>query len=173
MFRLIFSANKQLEEAGINKAYLDFCRTLKITDKDTYQEKIKECKDDLKSHLDKLIKVDIRDQDDFDVRHKVICESLIKNWTDLTYGQAQKWVNMSLKYWLTIGDSKIPSISKNAKYFHIPIDRFVMEGMFGQTINKSKAWSKLNYDEYMCYQLNYRKKSDSPLLDEFIFFNGA
>jgi hypothetical protein len=80
---------------------------------------------------------------------------------------------MTLKYWLLFGDTRIASIEKNAEFFHIPIDSYVLEGMFQDKYPKL-VWSKItNYDDYFKYQIKHRQSSPNtiPIIDEFIFFN--
>ena len=77
----------------------------------------------------------------------------------LSYGQAQKWVNMTTKYlqvfaviFKSIDDdeglSKIPEFFWNAaniKKLHIPLDRYIMEAY---NIGSFGPWSKLNDKQY-------------------------
>ena len=73
---------------------------------------------------------------------------------DFTYGQAQKWLNMTLKYlWLL---DRLPKGIK-ARSLHVPIDRFILEklketGKFNDTITNSgetfsyngETWSSMS-----------------------------
>lgn len=79
---------------------------------------------------------------------------------------------MTLKYWLLFGKEKIIGIERNAKFFHMPIDRYVQKEML--KIRNKNPWSKINdYSEYMEYQIYQREKNtgNPPIVDEFIFFN--
>ncbi len=171
---LYFNTSKGFENAGLRRAYLDFNRTLKIKDKNQVNRNIIQSKTQefLKVELLVLIDKDIQSQVDFDAEHKSLCNKLIEQWTELSFGQAQKWINMTLKYWFLLGEDRIKSITKNCSYFHIPIDSYVQKGMFKES--SPKPWSKINnYDDYFKYQLIHREKEskNSPLIDEFIFFN--
>ena len=171
---LYFNIKNGFEIAGLKRAYLDFNRTLKIPDGNSEKRKIiqNESQDFLKNDLINLINRKINSQDNFDKEHRNVCNRLIDFWNELSYGQAQKWVNMTLKYWLLFGENRINSIERNAMYFHIPIDSYVQKGMFSE--NNPRPWSKIdNYDEYFEYQLLHRDKNtkNPPIIDEFIFFN--
>ena len=122
--------------------------------------------------------MDIENQEEFDEKHEELCEKLKKEWNELSYGQIQKWVNMSLKYWLLFGGDKIANIEKNAEYFHIPIDSIIKEIAFGEKRNQAdyKSWSKIeNYDEYFEYQKTFRQNNESvaPIVKEFELFNNS
>ena len=49
--------------------------------------------------------------------------------------QAQKWINMSMKYLYALGDERVPGISKNYEYFHIPIDNIILNELKSKNIN--------------------------------------
>lgn len=178
LFRINFSYCKgDFYLSGIKRAYRDFNRTLS-KDKDETQKqrdiKRNHTEDFLKNVLLDLISKDFPDQEAFDKEHEKMCESLKFKWNKLSIGQCQKWINMSLKYWVVFGESKIPGIEKNIKYFHIPIDSFIQQGPCKGLHKKHKSWSKLNdYKEYFDYQLDFRKQHTGkiPLVEEFIFFN--
>lgn len=174
--RIYFNINDGFESAGIKRAYLDFNRTLKI--KNNNQEfrnnKRAETEQFLKERLLKIISLSIKSQDAFDTVHENLCNELVKEWDELKIGQAQKWINMTLKYWLLFGESKIKDIEKNAMFFHIPIDSFVQMEMFNEKY--PKPWSKIDkYADYFDYQLKHRKKEtgNPPIVDEFEFFNNT
>ena len=171
---LYFNISKGYKDAGLKRAYLDFNRTLKIKDGDNSirNQKQQKTQSYLKNELSNLIQSTINSQDEFDIKHQNICSNLISEWNELTVGQAQKWVNMTLKYWLLFGEDKVPDIEKYAIYFHIPIDSYVQKGMFLE--KKPNPWSKIiDYDKYFRYQQKHREKNtgNPPIIDEFIFFN--
>lgn len=171
---LYFNISKGYEFAGLRRAYLDFNRTLKIKDGDE-SNRISiqlETQNYLQEELKILISKNIESQNLFDLEHKLLCENLKSKWPELTFGHSQKWINMTLKYWLLFGNDRINSIEKNSRFFHIPIDSYVQKGMFEE--KRPKPWSKIdNYKEYFNYQLRQRQKQtgNSPILDEFLFFN--
>lgn len=164
------------------KAYMDLCRTIRFKTDDSNVKarcKTKIC-DMLVDEYNVLINA-IKTTDDkqtvFDKEHNRICEEIIKTYSEIsefTYGQAQKWLNMMLKYVLLIeGDSVLKS------YLHIPIDSYIMQAVGSDnpklkyclklecvpkkdgTVGKyressSKPWSKWNYEEYITFQNSIR-----------------
>lgn len=115
--------------------------------------------------------MEISSQEEFDEYHKKLCSELKEKWSVLNVGKAQKWINMTLKYWMLLGNSRIESIEKNYKFFHIPIDSFVIKDMLNEKIN---PWSKIeNYEDYLYYQkkLRNKKAENPPIIEEFNFYN--
>ena len=172
--RAYFNTREGFEIAGIKRAYLDFNRTLVIKDKnqEIRNEQRNAAGQFLKDNLLLLISLDINNQEIFDSNHENICEKLTEKWDELSIGQAQKWINMTLKYWLLFGEERISNIEKNVKYFHIPIDSYVQKEMFNET--EPKPWSKIkNYADYMEYQRKHREMNikTPPIIYEFEFFN--
>lgn len=113
---------------------------------------------------------------DFDSWHKSVCHEienkmndnkseLLKEGEDFTFGQAQKWVNMTLKYmWLL--DMLPEGIS--AEDLHVPIDSFILKALKDDGISdisdkdgtykyKEEAWSRLTTDNYDTIQKEIRK----------------
>ena len=172
--RLYFNTDNGYEIAGLKRAYLDFNRTLVIKNKNQKLRDSKRRKTEqyLKKKLLELISKDINSQNRFDVLHEELCENLIKEWPELTMGQAQKWINMTLKYWLLFGENRINNIELNAAFLHIPIDSYVQKGMFNE--KTPRPWSKLDsYETYFSYQEKHREKNtgNPPIIDELEFFN--
>lgn len=147
-------------DAAINRAYVDMAsHTLKGFAEHQYQEKWKlrfEASSKIKKALDLLDA-----ESDYTSWHCELCGELQKVYTEkrLSYGQAQKWVNMTTKYlqvfaviFKSIDDdeglSKIPEFFWNAaniKKLHIPLDRYIMEAY---NIGSFGPWSKLNDKQY-------------------------
>ncbi len=164
-----------------NKAYMDLCRTIRFKTDDSNIKA--ECKakicDMLVQKYDVLCNAvgacstESEKQEIFDREHSRICEEIIKTYSeisDFTYGQAQKWLNMMLKYVLLIEED---SVLKS--YLHIPIDSYIMQAVGSDnpklkyclklecvpkkdgTVGKysestSKPWSKWSYEEYIAFQ---------------------
>ncbi len=169
--RLFFDTKNGFYEAGTKRAFLDFSRTLPIKDENRSTLK-KNAENLLIQELKKLNEKELESQKDFDDMHKSISLKLKQTWDELSFGQTQKWINMTLKYWLLFGENKIKGIELNAKYFHIPIDSFVQKGMFEE--KNPNAWSKISdYQTYLNYQIKHREKETGkyPIIDEFEFFN--
>lgn len=128
---------------------------------------------------------------DFDDWHKAKCEEIInfmnnsidksntkilKKEEKFTIGQAQKWVNMTLKYlWLL---NALPTGVK-PEYLHVPIDSYIIEIAYD---NKNKfenalgleekpkdSWSKLpKYEDYFKIQKAIRKAIKTNATNETI-----
>ncbi len=165
-----------------NKAYLDMNRTMTFKDipKNGSQSEKNRVDADRKAWRDKgtiVIRESFRRLDgDFEEWHKVTCNKIIDIYgvdklvmregnarTDrpskLTYGQAQKWLNMTLKYlWLLdrldiIDNEKDSStIREFQSYFHVPLDSYVLRYITKQDKNKKCPFSSENdnglRDEY-------------------------
>ena len=122
-------------------------------------------------HLDEYQCID----EQFGLWHKAKCEeimstmntagfpddSLILKNNSFTYGLAQKWVNMTLKYlWLL---DKLPE-GLTEKSLHVPIDSFILEKLQEENVDEikrdgdtykyiGKSWSQLDdYDVYLDIQ---------------------
>lgn len=165
------------------KAYLDLCRTIKFNteNKDTRKGAKRKICEMLVHEYDVLanaVKESDEKQNAFDCEHKRICEEIINTYSEiseLTYGQAQKWLNMMLKYVFMTAEN---SVLKN--YLHIPVDSYIMQAVGSDdtklkhclklecvpkkdgTVGKysesaSKPWSKWNYEEYIAFQNCIRK----------------
>lgn len=111
--------------------------------------------------------------EDFDSWHNKLCNDIVKRYSEVnyvqtlfSYGNAQKWVNMSLKYLWLLG--LLPDCIKE-DYLHIPIDSYIIDALWKDNPNiefpikdkKTKRdknyskpseyvqpWSKWGYDEY-------------------------
>lgn len=83
-----------------------------------------------------------------------------------TIGQAQKWLNMTLKYlWLL----NILPDGLNEEYLHIPVDSYIIEAVGAKKDNyqyglelvspiSKSSWSSWdNYDKYMDFQDEVKK----------------
>ena len=79
----------------------------------------------------------------------------------LFYGQAQKWINMSLKNLSMLNHSKVNSFYE---YCHIPIDNYILEET-GYKFNTS--WSRIdNYHDYLIFQEWFNNNYKGIPLDE-------
>ncbi len=166
-------------EWASDKAYLDMNRTMtfkEVADKDKKNEK--QIDDNRKSWRNEgtdIIRTNFRKlSGDFKIWHQETCEKLIKVYdgklvkkdgnkrteieTKLTYGQAQKWLNMTLKYlWLLYRldmlkkeDSEI--IENYERDFHVPLDSYILRYV-AKSKKKGKDFpdnelSKLDLNEF-------------------------
>lgn len=89
--------------------------------------------------------------------HKEVVKQIHKECTIYSYGQIQKWLNMTVKYLYTLkalGVNKINDIftAQNTKMFHAPLDSCVLDEISkrrGEKLNL--VWSKdiKTYEEYL------------------------
>lgn len=108
--------------------------------------------------------------------------ALLDEQKPFTYGQAQKWLNMTLKYlWLL--DMLPEGLTK--KSLHVPIDRYIIQAANSKDKNEyglglkhelsKTSWSAWNdYSAYIKYQQLLRNKiaEEYPLLDSPIDWEG-
>jgi len=169
----------ELKQAAIDRAYRDFNRTMHgIRDIQTPQF-YQSLKNLLNEITDEAVSITFN-QVEFDKWHKQKCDILKSEFItllayEISYGQAQKWINMSLKYMSALGNNVINGIDNNYKYFHIPIDNIIQEKLELHNIPSiSKKWSRIdNYDIYLNYQYKVRRTfmNQIPLDVEFRLFN--
>jgi hypothetical protein len=82
-------------------AYLDLCRTLRFNgdNGDLYREHIDTL---LEQEITKMLSNVSCDQNSYDVWHRGLCEKIVafhtKEGQCFSIGQAQKWINMTMKY---------------------------------------------------------------------------
>ncbi len=115
---------------------------------------------------------------DFDAWHQEKCEEICRMMDDsgllgepFTCGQAQKWVNMTLKYlWLL---DLLPEEIKEES-LHVPIDSFILQRLSKQVSDvtgsgetycyKHMAWSAITeYTDYKDLQAEIKKITPNPI----------
>jgi hypothetical protein len=129
-----FGSNPDLLTACINRAYRDFNRTLHgfgnlINGDEIYSQAVsllKDSLDSLKSLATSQIAAEV-----FDNWHKITCERLISLFDShghhLFVGQAQKWVNMTMKYIFTVGEQRVSGFGSVYLYCHVPFDNILLK----------------------------------------------
>ena len=156
------SDSKKKYKAAINRAYCDFCRTIRFKDKQQDEKSKSEVKRNIISFVESSIKTAAKEKDnqvEFDKWHKQTCEGIIKRFSPLAklnYGQAQKWLNMTLKYLLVLD---VEEVTRLIHYLHIPVDNNVIK-IAKEEINipaTNLPWSKWEYNTYVTYQEGLRK----------------
>lgn len=135
--------NKELSD----KSYSAYCEATKLLKKEIYS-----------------VKVNRSTQESFDKWHKKTCGKIIECYDEVnsgksifTYGNAQKWLNMALKYLWLLG--ALPNDIKE-ELLHAPIDSYILQKLWnlkaeGVTCSadtfyyKGNSWSKIgDYDDY-------------------------
>ena len=197
--------SKEAINACIKRAYLDLCRTLKYKHSTSEIERgIKKQQQDmilydknkkaLLSKINSMIKTAI---DELLLPNHINCVKAFDDWHDdlraaimsvdqtkqvvkehITCGQAQKWVNMTIKYMLVMGfwDNELKDV---IPFFHVPLDSFVFSAAekrkdepvnpksgkkFGLGIKRpGPVWSKMQESDYKDYCKLIRNSVDNPI----------
>ena len=179
LLELYFDLSEGYEMSAIKRAYRDFNRTLKkFPSEEVLKNNLRHnWIEVLRYRIDELLSHRFENQEEFTLWHQGTCCEIRKaNDYELTQGQAQKWLNMTLKYLFVFGENKVPGINTNYKFFHIPIDNIIMNKLEKLGIEKFDiAWSLIpDYDSYYKYQKEFRKLFPNriPMDVEFELFNG-
>lgn len=165
--------------AATHRAYRDLNRTIR------FGEMPQEQRDELrnkvtaqfKQEIPTLVERGVRSQEEYDNWHRQLCNDLRLLYRnagiDFHIGQAQKWVNMTMKYLFVCGEY---SFSEMFQYLHIPVDNYVFSVAEKELhIPQPKVrWSRWDsYDkQYLVYQKALRSniKGLSPLRWEFKYW---
>ena len=166
-----------------DSAYLDLNRTIEFNKTDVSVD----LKAALRARSVKLIKDSVKElsensiitQESFDTWHIELCSGIKQNYigagVPFHYGQAQKWVNMTMKYLSVINSGMTKSFFE---CLHIPIDSIVLDIAFEEfSIERPiHRWSRMEQKEYLDYQSRLRSailssKGLAPLLWEFRNWN--
>ena len=160
-------------EVASKRAYRDMCRTLRfgVLPIDTKDSIISSVNVIFKKEIPIINEGSITSQEKFDSWHCKVCENM-KNLYEkydikLTYGQAQKWINMTIKYLYLFGGYTFDSVFEE---LHIPVDNYILDiANKNLRIDKpKKPWSKWDEEQYRNYQNEIKSKIKiAPLLWEF------
>ena len=172
---LYFGRDGDKLRLATRRAYLDFSRTLHGIEK--YPDARQRADDFMYRTLAELaMKHGDASQEFFDAWHEKAVKDLCAIYMAAGYknfyiGQAQKWINMTLKYVYVFGESCLPGFGKFYRYCHVPIDNIILEkDEFKHLRSFICAWSRISdYGTYLAFQLAVRKKfkDSSPLAVEF------
>lgn len=178
-------------EASINRAYRDASSHVLSIKNSKENENEKTPREVGSEIIFDTIKGLTDNQKEYDDVHTTLCCKLVEQYDNkdyykcypertFTYGIAQKWVNMTMKYiymfHLIFNFREFVDVTKEyEKYFHIPLDRYVFKELkkeFGikaeENFDKG-AWSKIRMEErekYNDLQEKIREKipeAQSPL----------
>ncbi len=176
-------ANKDYLKACIDRAYRDFNRTLrglsKLKSKDELHAKAVGV---LRGALDGLRALcsDGINNTEFDDWHRTTCENLCSTYEEHGFkfhvGQAQKWINMSLKYIFVLGEARVGGFGKAYQFCHVPLDDRLLKRL-GEScdLSKLRPWSQIDdYPRYLDCQRWIRTKFKPlpPLGAEFKLWLG-
>lgn len=155
--RLYFGPSEDYLASCMDRAYLDFNRTLHGFARHENPEGVRTAATmRLRNAVLKLADLPGLSQGDFDQWHRESCKALRNHYRSagfeaFSYGQAQKWVNMTLKYVYVMGDQRLPGFADALKWAHVPIDNIVLETWAPLGMPKLPvAWSRL--DDYKVYE---------------------
>lgn len=166
-------------KAASSRAYRDMNRTIRfhgLSDA-TRLELRKKVNLVLSKELSNLNSNYITSSKLFDDWHHCICDEIkalyLEKGIKLTYGQAQKWLNMTIKYLYIL---EVYSFDKVFEYLHIPLDNYVFDiarDTLG-IIRPKTVWSSWDdYEgQYLLYQEQIREKitEGTPLRWEFRYW---
>ena len=178
--RCYLNPSGNLLNAAIDRAYRDFNRTLHGIAREQTAERQQGLKKEIEKIVSEVLINTFLNQNEFDKWHESQCMTLIKTYKEISnhkifIGQAQKWINMSLKYLFALGENRINGISKNYEYFHFPLDNIIIQKLKNYGFPKLKvAWSRIDdYEEYISFQRLMRTKFSGqiPLDVEFRLYN--
>ena len=179
-------------EVAVRLAYTTFMRTLTGYGSEAKSGQLKASKY-LRDRLEDNFKTyTITSQKDFDDWHKETCENLIDKFgtwgvdSKLTYGQAQKWVNISFKYLYAftlfgcyVKGFPAEIVVSKMEYCHLPLDNIVICSLSKTEIKELKkidskwkinqkswtydgrSWSKLTESDYITIQEELRTVFDA------------
>ena len=149
--------NDVVYTAAVKLGYLDMCRTCHGIGAKVSADQREESFEKLGGEIKGLLSdSSIDSQEAFDAKHKVLCNKymdLLKKYGyAIKYGQAQKVVNMALKYLFCCEDADLDIF----QYCHMPLDGLIMNWCkdwckkeYGISVNSDKdAWSKLSKEKY-------------------------
>ena len=177
LLRLYFGMASPLR-ACVDRAYLDFSRTLHGIGRPDAAALRTEAGQLVQSWLARLPGLSPDpNQNIFDASHRNLCEQLRTlyarhEFESFAVGQAQKWLNMALKYVYVFGEEWLPGFSGLYRFAHVPLDSIILDRLarLGAPRLSSESWSRLrDYDEYLGFQHWIREKfpDSAPLSVEF------
>ena len=165
-------------------AYLDLNRTIEFN---CVEAITNETKSGLRAAATQLIEKGVRsllarqdlDAASFDLWHNRLCEQIIELYrgrdVPFHYGQAQKWINMTMKYFCVLDRKEANRI---ISLMHLPIDSIVFERAndFLSVPYPRFRWSRMTGDQYKGYLSNIREalsrkeSSCPPMIWEFRYW---
>lgn len=167
---LYFGVTENPFEAASKRAYTDMCRTIRFNGKsgEAMRKKVDVL---LEERIPDLVM--IKDAKEFTFWHESSCEEIVALYAgegiEFYIGQAQKWVNMTLKYLYVL----VPDVVEPFyRFLHIPLDNYIMDiakKQYGVPALPC-AWSRIpDYKTYLDYEERLIEVIDEIPLDwEFL-----
>lgn len=162
------------------RAYLDLSRTVHHIDEADPSRALRET---AHAHVEALLVALFsggpRERDAYDAWHREACEALSslfarRGYSTFTIGQSQKWINMGVKYGLTLASVDWLALDDSAQLravAHAPLDSFFLDALHAEAAEAapprlSTSWSRIvDYDEYFAMQRWLRRAFPTPPLD--------
>lgn len=178
-FLMSFHLNGSMEP-GIKecvwRAYIDQSRTAHGVGKGSGASRLKHSAHRLLERLVKTATERTWDAKSFDKWHESQCVKICQHYSKGGYdsfaiGQAQKWLNMSIKYSLALNSSgmlRFEYPESLRMVAHIPLDNFMLTALNSYGAPRiASRWSRITiYKPYMDYQMWVRERfPDSIPLD--------
>ena len=121
--------------------------------------------------------LECKTMEEFDYKHKRCCSEIldIANGPQydfllkekLTYGQVQKWLNMTMKYLLILG--YVPDNIKG--FLHVPIDDYILDAVWstnhGESRYKERLQSLVKHPAKLPFAANASKSYDSAKIQKW------
>ena len=167
LLNLYFNLKNGYLEASINRAYLDFSRTLHGIRKHPKKEMLfKLAKNKVIETITEMKDIQFENQRSFDNFHKKLSLEIRKIYRDNNFdgfniGHSQKWINMTLKYIFTMKEKRIPGYKHVYQYSHVPLDNIIISKLkeYGFKGLNNRTWSRIDdYQEYFEIQQWIRKR---------------
>ena len=169
----------------MRRAYLDMSRTLRrrgFSD-ESHSAWRQAASLILRDRLSELTRCPTWNTPAFDEWHKAsveLLQSISREHSVLLYvGQCQKWINMSIKYAIALGERRLPGFSGVYEVAHVPLDSIVLNRLVSGFADKKMdplphTWSRIpDYAEYFSCQLWVRKNLPGiPLEIEYRLWQG-
>lgn len=157
------SSDRPISKLACDRAYRDFCRTIRPDKKNENStsaynnETLSIVREKVSNYLImSLVPLKtVHNQEEFDKWHEDNCNWIIGQYAkygiDFHYGQAQKWINMFLKY-LCI--NKNDTVLKAIGLLHVPIDNIIIEVavdncFFSRPVERWSKWDRHTYLKYV------------------------
>jgi hypothetical protein len=180
LIRLYFGGSPDYLQCCLDRAYRDFSRTMHgLSSIETNSALYHQARAHLRQALETLLSTEHVTQEIFDGWHQQTCNALVTIYHQhqhrMYIGQAQKWINMTLKYVFTFGETRLPGFSKLYPFCHVPLDNIFMDYLAPYNPpSLSVRWSRItDYDEYLHYQQWVRERfANIPLDTEFLIWLG-
>ena len=177
LIRCYFGPGEDALAVCVRRAYLDLNRTLHGFAQLREAAGVREGGHALvRKQLKVLQGLDSANQAGFDAWHRTSRHQLRRfyrsnGFNSFTIGQAQKWLNMSLKYVFALGERRLPRFDRFYRFAHVPIDNVLLSRLTTFEIQGPRSpWSRVDrYDTYFRLQraVRSRFRGDAPLAVEF------